>query len=353
MTAASAAELLSAAQAAHHASRYAEAEALYARAVEVAPDNADAHHDRGAFYKLVGRLPEAEAALRIAARLDAQTPRIRHALGFVLLSQGRYAEGWPLYEARHEMPQIGLAKPSLAYPEWRGEALTGRSLLIFGEQGLGDQIMSARFAAQLAARGVDVTLLCNLALERLFASLGVRVIGMSGPVAFPDPAAWVMSGDLAGRAGVTLETLPNAPYLRGEVRRRGAVGVVARGNPKHLNDAHRSLPPDLAARLLSLPGARSLAPEDSGAADFQDTADLIAGLDLVISVDTAVAHLAGAMGKPVWILLPAVMTDWRWGQAGEATPWYPSARLYRQPSPGDWAGVFDRIKRDLAGFKPE
>jgi tetratricopeptide (TPR) repeat protein len=254
-----ASQLLSAARAAHDAGRYDEAEAIYARAIELAPENADVRHNRGAFYKLIGRLAQAEAELRIALDLDPKTPRIRHALGFVLLSQGRYAEGWPLYEARHETPQIGLAKPGLRYPEWRGEDLKGQSLLIFGEQGLGDQIMAARFAPWLAARGVDVTLLCNPALVRLFAGLGVRVVGMSGSVEFPTPAAWVMSGDLAGRAGITPQTIPNAPYLRGQARGAGGVGVMARGNPTHLNDANRSLPPELAARLAALPGAHSLA----------------------------------------------------------------------------------------------
>jgi hypothetical protein len=349
MTSSAAAPLLVAARAAHDAGRYGEAEAFYARAAEVAPDDADVRHNRGAFFALVGRLAEAEAELRRAVELAPETARSRHALGFVLLRRGRYAEGWPLYEARHATPQIGTARPDLPYPQWRGEDLAGQGLLIFGEQGFGDQIMAARFAPWLAASGVDVTLLCHPLLTRLFAGLGVRVVGMSGSVEFPSPAAFVMSGDLAGRAGMTPETLPNAPYLRGDPggQGRGGLGVVVRGNPGHINDRSRSLPPELGARLLALPGARSLAPEDTGAADFQATADLIAGLDLVITVDTAVAHLAGAMGKPVWILIPRLMTDWRWGETGETTPWYPSARLYRQEALGDWTAVIDRIDADV------
>jgi tetratricopeptide (TPR) repeat protein len=353
VTSPAAAPLLIAARAAHDAGRYAEAETLYARAAELAPDDADVRHNRGAFFALVGRLPEAEAELRRAVELAPETARSRHALGFVLLRQGRYAEGWPLYEARHETPQIGTARPGLPYPQWRGEDLAGQGLLIFGEQGFGDQIMAARFAPWLAARGVDVTLLCNPLLTRLFAGLGVRVVGMSGSVEFPSPAAFVMSGDLAGRAGITRETIPGAPYLQAEPKAQGGLGVVARGNPSHMNDGNRSLPPELAERLLALPGALSLAPEDTGAADFQATADRIAGLDLVITVDTAVAHLAGAVGKPVWILIPRLMTDWRWGEAGDTTPWYPSARLYRQQTPGDWTGVIDRIEADYAKSSSE
>ncbi|HEV2531751.1 glycosyltransferase family 9 protein, partial [Phenylobacterium sp.] len=258
-----------------------------------------------------------------------------------------YAQGWPLYEARHDIPELGAPRPDLPFPQWRGEDLAGKRLLIFGEQGFGDQIMFARFAPWLAARGAEVTLLCNPLLERLFGALGVAVRAMSGRVEFPDPDAWVASGDVAGRAGVTLETLPNAAYLRGAARSSGGIGVAARGNPRHANDANRSLPPEQAARLLALPGALDLDPAATRAGDFQDTADLIAGLDLVISVDTSVAHLAAAMGKPVWILIPTLMTDWRWGEAGETTPWYPTARLRRQPAPGDWASVIDAVEAEL------
>jgi ADP-heptose:LPS heptosyltransferase len=122
-----------------------------------------------------------------------------------------------------------------------------------------------------------------------------------------------------------------------------------KGSPTHSNDRNRSLPPKAAAQLASL--GRSLAPEDTGAGDFRDTAGIVAGLDLVISVDTAVVHLAGAMGKPVWVLLPSVETDWRWGRSGRDSPWYPSARLYRQAKPGDWAPVLRKVAADLAAFQ--
>jgi ADP-heptose:LPS heptosyltransferase len=119
------------------------------------------------------------------------------------------------------------------------------------------------------------------------------------------------------------------------------------GAAYHPNDANRSLPPTVAAELLALPGAVSLRPEDTGARDFQDTADLIAGLDLVITVDTAVAHLAASLGKPTWILLPAAKTDWRWQKERTDSPWYPSVRLFRQGSAGDWAGVIAQVRTAL------
>jgi hypothetical protein len=336
------------AAAALDAHRIAEAEDLYRLAVRLAPGAAIAHHNLGAFLRAVGRLAEAETALRAALRLDPGSAASRHGLGTVLLSQGRYGEGWPYYDARHAVPQLGLPKPALPYPEWRGEDLAGRSLLVFGEQGFGDQIMFARFARELVRGGADVTLLCPPALVRLFQDLGPRVVPMSGEAHFPDPDYWVMSGSIAGRSGAMPETLPAAPYLSGAAGRKGGVGVVTKGNPRHTNDANRSLPSAEAQRLLAMPGAVSLHPEDTGARAFQDTADLIAGLDLVITADTAVAHLAGAMGTPVWIMIPALMTDWRWMQARSDSPWYPSARLYRQPAWGDWAAVVDRVLADRA-----
>ena len=145
------------------------------------------------------------------------------------------------------------------------------------------------------------------------------------------------------------DALPNAPYLSAApVRAPGRIGVMTTGNPNHTNDANRSLPPALAQRLLRLPGATSLALADTGASDFADTAAIIAGLDLVITVDTAVAHLAGALGRPVWILIPSIMTDWRWMEGRTDSPWYPSATLYRQSNAGDWAPEIARIETAVA-----
>lgn len=328
-----------------------EALAALAAAVQAAPDSSLAHHDLGGVLKLLGRLAEAEASLRRAHELAPDDPRTRHALGIVLMSQGRYREGWPLYDARHAIPQLGLVKPALPFPEWRGEDVAGKRLLIFPEQGLGDQIQYARFAPSLAARGADVTLICHPVLAQLFdRCLGVRVLAASGGVEFPDPDYWVMSGSVVGRTGVDPDDLPKTPYLPadvGPVRPSGRIGVVTRGNPAHTNDAHRSLPAAQAAELMALPGAVSLHPEDTGAKDMADTAAIVAGLDLVVTVDTAVAHLAGAMGKPVWILLPRVMTDWRWMEGRTDSPWYPSARLWRQPAPGDWQSVLRDVRAAL------
>jgi len=288
--------------------------------------------------------------LREALRLDPANPRIQVLLGEALLGQGRYEDAWPLMEARLDAPELGSPRPPLAEPEWRGEPLAGKRLLIIGEQGAGDQIMYARFAPILQAQGAEVTLLCLPSLARLFArSLGVDVAAMAGRVDLPDPDYWTLTASLPARLGVGLAGLPYAPYLNASARPLGRkIGVVTRGNPRHWNDARRSLPADAAARLLARGDVVDLAPEASGAKDFLETAEIAAGLDLVISVDTSMAHLAGAMGKPVWILLPAYGVDWRWLRDRSDTPWYPSARLWRQPQGDDWNTVLDAIEAELA-----
>lgn len=306
-------------------------------------------HNLGGGHKVVGQLAAAERCFRAALEIDGARADSRWALGTVLLAQGRFEEGYDLLEARHEVAAFKRRKPDLPFPEWRGEPVAGKRLLIWPEQGFGDQIQSARFAPVLQQMGAEVTLLCSPALARLFGRLGVRVIAASGAVEFPDPDAWVMSESVAGRLGCAPDTLPRDPYLTLPDSRPGngrlRIGLMTRGDPAHQNDAHRSLAAGESERLAALPGdVVGLHPDTSRARDFQDTAELIAGLDLVISVDTAVAHLAGAMGKPCWVLIPAFNTDWRWMQGRPDSPWYPSLRLFRQSAPGDWGPVLAEVE---------
>lgn len=293
------------------------------------------------------RAGEDARAEAIWRRLLADHPALvdaRDNLCLTLLAQGKYEEGFPLYEVRFERPRGRIARPSLSFPEWRGEPLEGRSILIWFEQGLGDQIMHARFARALVDRGARVSMLVEPPLARLFRHLPVEVIEASGQVKIPRHDYWVMSGSIAGRIGVTLRTLPAAPYLPG---RQGGQGVGVMVHGRQTLKAGLALPDAAARSLLALPGARSLAPEDTGATDLQDTADIIAGLSLVITTDTAVAHLAGAMGKPTWVLLP-YLADWRWLRGRSDNPWYPSMTLFRQPSPGDW----EPVVRDVLARAP-
>ncbi len=329
------------------------AAAAFRAAAQRDPGDPEPLHHLGYVHEISGGLEAAEACWRQVLAMAPQAAVTARALGLLLLSLGRYPEGFALMEARHRLE--AYRKPELPYPEWTGGEVAGKRILIWPEQGLGDQIQFARFAPALKAMGAQVTLLCWPALTRLFAAaLGVEVLSAAGEVSFPDPDGWVMACSLAGRLGATPASLPNAPYLAPVGRWARPlpagfrVGLMTSGNPIYVNDRNRSLSPAEAEALRALPAQLiDLSPASTGAGDLADTADLVAELDLVVTVDTAVAHLAGAMGKPCWVLLPARGTDWRWMRARRDSPWYPSIRLYRQRTPGDWSGVVAEVEADL------
>lgn len=333
---------------------------MYRRVAAAAPEDAVKLQHLGAALSMLGLRAEAEQALRQALAVDPTNAAAHHALATTLMAQGRYPEAGPHYAARFALPQLGLRKPEdLPYPKWSGEDLAGKRVVVFPEMGFGDQIQHARFAALLRDRGADVTLLCLPGLDRLFTESfpGVRVIAANGPVDFPDPDAWMMTGDLMFLPGVTLETLPAAPYLRTSqpvppLPEGFKVGLVTAGNPNHKNDANRSLVPAMAADLRArLPGhVLDLRPEATGARDFADTAALIGALDVVVTVDTSVAHLAGAVGKRTLVLIPALNTDWRWLHDREDTPWYPSLRLYRAHPSAGWAPAIEQVAREVGAM---
>jgi len=283
--------------------------------------------------------------------LDPEAAHARRSAALRLLAEGRYAEGLPLYEARSEIPGGPSAKPDLPFPEWRGEDLAGKRLLVWPEQGFGDKIMWSRFIPMLQARGARVSVLAEPGLVRLFAqNFHAEIIAAGGTVELPEADFWVLYGSLPLRLGIELGDLTGAPYLAAPPRALpGAlIGVVTGGEPRHPNNANRSLPPAAAEALLALPGAVRLHYGDHGITDFWDTAQLVGGLSLVVTVDSAVAHLAGALGKPVWILLPPVGVDWRWLQDRDDSPWYASARLFRQALPGDWSPALTAVRSALA-----
>lgn len=275
----------------------------------------------------------------------------QHLAAWDLLAAGHYARGLRLWEAtRFSRGTNPTPKPKLSFPEWQGQDVG--SLLVLAEQGLGDQIQFVRFLPALTARGITTTLFAAPSLMPLFTGLATRLLPTIGVSQLDRHDAWTMIGSLPYRLGVTLETLDGRPYLHApsDVKREASgahFGVIWRGNPTHAHDAHRSMSDQAVAPLLAMPGAISLHPEDTGARDFGDTAAIIAGLDAVVSVDTSVAHLAGAMGKKTLIMLPAAMPDWRWLRGRKDSPWYASVKLYRQPRPGDWGAVTDAVVADL------
>lgn len=327
-------DVLDRAVAAHRAGDLAAAEALYREGI------ATGWHNLGVMALACRDFDAAEARFRSGLAARPEGLETQFSLSLLLLARGRYAEGWPLHEARRGLARLNLYPGSRAVPEWRGEPLAGKRIAVVGEQGFGDQIMFARFVPVLEQMGAEATYVCRAGLISLFAG----AVGELAPAA-AGMDYWVLAGSLPLRLNTTVESVP-PPYPIPGGAGGGGVGVVTRGSPDNANDARRSLDPQSAAALLSL--GRDLHVETTGARDFAETADIIRGLDLVISVDTAVAHLAGSMGKPTWILLPHAQVDWRWGTDGASTPWYRSARLFRQPRPGDWAAVLADVRAALA-----
>jgi hypothetical protein len=324
------------------------AEAEMRAAVRLRPDAAFARYNLGRVLHLVGRWEEAEAEYRAALALAPADPKPRLGLGQLYLALADYARGWPLYEARSEIPSQNA--PKLALPnEWAGEPIAGKRLLLWPEQGYGDQIQFARFAPVLKAMGAAVTLVAPAELSALFATLGVEVLTqVAGPMSVPTPDHWSLVMSVPHRLGTTLQTLPAAPYLAVPAERRAkwagyagerAVGVVWRGRQTP-GAAHRSLPGMAALKPLADAGAR-LIDLSEPLGDFADLAAVIDQLELLVTIDTAAAHLAGALGKPCYVLLPGFRADWRWLQDRADSPWYPSLKLFRQALFGPWAPVVE------------
>ncbi len=364
--------------------RVPEAVDAYRRAIDLKPDYADACYNRGKLLKEMLRLPEAEAAYRRALDLKTDFADARWNLSLLLLTVGRYAEAWQCYESRYDpnRAETSHAMPDLPYPQWQGESLLGKSLMLWPEQGFGDYIQFVRYAPLLKERGVSrLTVLCNPALKTLFESvtgIDAIVINVASLTAHD---YWSFPLSLPLHFGTTVKSIPAAlPYLHAEPARvekwrnrlpaRGfKVGLAWRGASAHENDANRSLASlSILAPLWSVPGVVFISLQNdwheenansiftsqpvlqlgSEVQDFADTAAIIAQLDLVICVDTAVAHLAGAMGKSCWVLLPATGTDWRWFLDRSDSPWYPDVmRLFRQREAGNWSETLAELALEL------
>jgi len=338
--------------------RYSEALDLFRRALRIAPDNPAALSLLGVALMDTGRLKEAEAYLRRALAQKPDHPAFQHSLSLNLLAQGRFREAWPLHEGRSGKEAHAIGFPTnVQYARWRGEPLEGRHIVILPEQGFGDAIQFFRFLPRLVATGARITLFVQPTLVDLFATsiartpalAGITPRSASGEVRLGNPDYWTTLVDMMRPLDVTIDEVASPPYLFTDrewpsIAGGSAIGLVTRGNPGHANDRRRSLGPEMAMRLeAGLPGAIvSLDPAISGARDFADTAALIQQLDLVVSVDTSVAHLAGALGKTCLLLVPGVGTDWRWMRDCDASPWYARHRLFRSSSAdGNWSAAID------------
>lgn len=368
-----------------------EAETCYRQALALQPDNAQLWSNLGALCANLHRDEEAESCCRHAIALAPERPKARFNLSYLLLRQGRYEEGWACFESRDWYQALARR---LVCPRWQGEPLAGQAVLLGYEAGHGDMIQFCRYAAELKARGAArVGLLCHPALKRLFAT-GLPAV--DAVIAFDEPLpergwdVWTPLMSCPLHCQTRLDSVPAAlPYLLSQpawvddwqaalaasvLPGRVRVGLAWKGNPRFDNDADRSLDGlEVLAPLWRVPGVSFVslqkgAGEDqarqpplgqplldlgSQAQDFADLAAMVAGLDLVISVDTAVAHLAGALGKPCWLMLPWYQTDWRWLDERTDSPWYPGVmRLFRQREAGDWAPVVGQLAAALAEFQP-
>jgi Tfp pilus assembly protein PilF len=362
--------------------RFDNAEQVYRTALALFPDSPMALSNYGAMLAAAGREAEAESCYRRALALDPGYRKASFNLAYVLLRQGRWEEGWARLEARD---WVDVLQRHLDLPRWQGERLAGKAILVGIEAGHGDIIQFGRYCEQLKQAGAArVGVLCHPGLVGLFGGLSGadEAIGLDQPLR-GGWDCWVPALSLPYHLHTTVDTVPaELPYIAldparaerlasllatepGELK----VGLAWKGNPRFENDRERSLPSlstlaplgDVAGvRFFSLQkgegegeatgGLGGAAVTDLAPAigDFADTAALISGLDLVICVDSAVAHLAGALAKPCWVLLPAHLTDWRWMTERSDTPWYPGVmRLFRQRRPGDWKGVVAELARAL------
>ena len=348
-------------------------------AIELKRDHPGAWNNLGLALHACMDLEGAIDAFRHALVLAPQFLQARWNLSLALLANGDFAEGWDAYDTRLSLP--GFARTDLPVTgQWRGEEIRGRTLLLVAEQGLGDAIQFVRFVPLLARRGTRIVVQCPPALLRLIA----RVEGVDRVVAQGEPApphdAWLPLLSLGRVLRVNATNIPaTVPYLRTDrsVRRDVAtalvpyagnalVGIAWTGNRSNTNDARRSIPLRVLAPLLELPGITwvSLQKDDQDDPandardldrlvrlrwrnDFEGLAALCECVDLVVSADTSVAHVAGALAQPVTILLP-FMSDWRWRRSRSNSDWYPTATLVRQRSAGDWTSVVDELRERLA-----
>jgi tetratricopeptide (TPR) repeat protein len=342
------------------------------------------YHNLGLLYFSLGDYAAAVEAYDRSLALVATNRTVMWDRSLALLANGDYERGFAAYEVRFDVddPSLGFDRKlrgvrALPLPFWQGEDLAGKTLYVYSEQGMGDTLQFARLIPLVAAKGARIVFDCAPELIRLFADFpGIAELHPDGS-ALPKADFHVPLMSLMNRLGITLANLPaRVPYLAAPKTgptllrpggTRAAVGLVWAGRPQHSNDRNRSLALDELLALSDLPGvvfyslqkgpraqdiasigARSLVRDLAPAIkDFADTARFIMQLDLVVTVDTAVAHLAGALGRPAIVLLPFT-PDWRWMGKREDTPWYPTLRLYRQPAPRDWKSVIARVRETIA-----
>jgi len=353
------------------------AEILCRKAIRLDPNLSEAHASLGFILTTQGRVTAAIEACETAIRLQPDFSQAHWNLAIAALLGGDLSRGFAAYEwrTRHRLYQRDFV--NLPGPVWDGGDPAGKTILVRSEQGYGDTIQCARYLPLIRDAGGLPVLLTKPAVKPLVRCMrGIQIVENTDRL--PSYDAWIDQMSLPHVFGTTLATIPEpGGYLQAEAARVGAwrrrlpggrkVGVVFAGNPLHRNDRRRSIPLELVSCLPDIPGITFVNLQHGPAAaglrladlsaqlpDFAETAALVENLDLVVTVDTSIAHLAGALGKPAWVLLPAA-PDWRWLLERSDSPWYASLRLMRQERAGDWSSVLARVMRALpsvAGSAP-
>lgn len=355
----------------------------YAQALTQDRNSASAFNNYGNVLRECGDPAGAVPFLQRSMQLAPDHPTAPFNLAVAYLLAGDYARGWPQYETRWNYEHLAGTLPKFDQPRWTGQDIKGKTLLIIGEQGHGDNIQFVRFVADIQARGAQPVLVVDRSLIPLFQSPDINTIVAFGE-ALPAFDYWTPIMSIPGIVGSTLENLaPVQYYLTADVKLQQAwqqrlgpktrlrVGFCWSGRRDTWINRHKAMPfgemlalikrnPNyewvnlqcdctaeeeaelLSAGVKAYPGAIQT---------FADSAALIMHMDVVLAVDTAVAHLAGALGRPVWVMLSQFALDWRWLLDRDSSPWYTTARLFRQPAMGDWASVTDRIHPYLGWFK--
>jgi tetratricopeptide (TPR) repeat protein len=353
--------------------RFDEAIAAFNQSLALQPNDAQFLTNLGSALFQSSRFDEAIAASETAIRISPDFPDPHWNLALQTLLVGQYEKAWPQYEWRWKL-KTNPASPHIARPRWHGENLDGKTLLLHAEQGFGDTIQFFRFLPRVAESGGQIVLECPPELEHLLAASApqVEVVAKGSPLPQFDVQCPLMS--LAGLFNIQPNTIPlNLPYIKPPEpfpamwTERPRIGLCWAGSPTQKNDRRRSIPLQRLAALAKFksmnffslqkgdtanqkpPAGLHLIDWTQRLTDFADTAAMIQDLDLIITVDTALAHLAGAMSKPVWVLLPRV-PPWHYGLAGDTSPWYPSMRLFRQSTAGDWDTPIQQISSSLNDF---
>ena len=355
----------------------------YAQAMTQDRNSASAFNNYGNVLRECGEPAGAIPFLQRAIQLAPAHPTAQFNLAVAMLLDGNYAQGWNQYESRWNYEHLAGTLPPFSQPRWTGQDINGKTVYVMGEQGHGDNLQFVRFIGDLKSRGARVILAVNASLKPLFQTLNIVDIVCPGD-SLPEFDYWTPIMSIPGTIGTTLENLaPVQYYLTAdpELQRKWQevlgpktklrVGFCWSGRRDTWINRHKAMPFETMLELiqrnpdyewvnlqcdcspeeeaeLTANGVRAY---PGAIQSFADSAALMMHMDVILAVDTAVAHLAGALGRPVWVMLNQFALDWRWLLNRDDSPWYTSARLFRQPDMGDWASVTERIHKYLSWYK--